>query len=150
MVSSLQVKLGKANQSPRERLEAVSKSVKTAREVCDGVPSAATQVVSFGTAIFAAMGSALSLEGIMPPPVNVIISNVPGPRETRYFGGAELLSSFPVSAIAPMTALNVTVFSYNGKLFVGLTSSRRALPRLRDLKLCFDEVYEEFKEALLD
>lgn len=148
-VTSLQVKLGKPNQTPKERLEAISASVKAARNLCEGVPTAATQVVSFGTALFAAMGSSLSLEGVMPPPINVVISNVPGPREARYFGGAELVSSFPVSAIAPMTALNVTVFSYNGKLFVGLTSARRALPRLGDLKLCFDEVYEEFVEALL-
>jgi hypothetical protein len=89
------------------------------------------------------------LEGIMPPPLNLIISNVPGPRETRYFNGAELLASWPVSGIAPMTVINVTVYSYAGDLYFGLISARRAIPHLQDLKLCIDEVFAEFQQAIV-
>lgn len=148
-VTSLQVKLGQAGQTPLERLRTIRHGVRKARELCDDVPASATQVVSFGTAILAALGSALHLEGVMPPPINVIVSNVPGPREQRYFGGAKLEATYPVSGIAPMTALNVTVFSYNGTLYFGLTSARRMMPQLNDLKLCFEEIYEEFRQDLL-
>jgi diacylglycerol O-acyltransferase len=48
-----------------------------------------------------------------------------------------------------MTTLNVTVYSYNGTLYVGLIADRRALPHLEDLKHCFDEVYAEYRDALL-
>ena len=149
-VTSLQVKLGRSGQTPAERLDAIHDSVRTARDLCDNVPASATQVVSFGTALFAALGSALHLEGVMPPPINLIVSNVPGPRQARYFGGAKLLAAYPVSGIAPMTALNVTVFSYDGTLFFGLISARRMMPKLQDLKLCFEEVYEEFRAELLE
>lgn len=84
----------------------------------------------------------------MPPPFNLVISNVPGPAETRYFGGARMIATYPISGIAPMNALNVTVYSYDGTLFFGLVAGRRALPHLHDLKLCIDEVYGEFKQAL--
>lgn len=148
-VTSLQVKLGDAGQAPAERLVTISDSVKKARELCEGVPASATQVISFGSALAGAVGSVMHLEGIMPPPLNLIISNVPGPTGARYFNGARLIATYPVSGIAPMTALNVTVYSYNGSLFFGLISSRRALPRLNDLRLCLEEVYEEFRSALL-
>jgi diacylglycerol O-acyltransferase len=148
-VTALQVKLGTGSETPAERLRSVSASVKAARELCEGIPTSATQVVSFGTALLGALGSALHLEGIMPPPLNLVISNVPGPREARYFRGAKLLEIYPISGIAPMTALNVTVYSYNGTLFFGLVSGRRALPRLHDLKLCFEEIYEEFYQSLI-
>ena len=85
----------------------------------------------------------------MPPPMNLIVSNVPGPREARFFQGAELEATYPVSGIAPMTSLNVTVYSYSGTLFVGLIGDRRALRHLDDLKACMDEVYVEYRRALL-
>lgn len=147
-VTSLQVKLGRDLRDPAEHVAAVSRSVHTARDIYSGVPHAATQAYSFGAAGLAALGQSLHLEGIMPPPMNLIISNVPGPREPRYFQGALLVATYPVSGIAPMTALNVTVYSYNGTLYVGLIADRRNLPHLEDLKLCLDEVYAEYRESL--
>lgn len=149
LVTTIQVKLGEQGQDPAARVKSVSESMKTAKDIYDGVPAVATQAYSLGAASLGAIGSSLHLEGIMPPPFNLIISNVPGPRETRYFSGARMVETYPISGIAPMNTLNVTVYSYNGKLFFGLVSSRRALPHLHDLKLCIDEIYEEFKQALL-
>ena len=123
--------------------------MQSARDLYSGVPAAATQAYSFSAAGLAALGQSLRLAGTMPPPLNLIVSNVPGPRETRYFKGARLEALYPVSGVAPMTALNVTVYSYAGTLFVGLISGRRALPHLHDLKLCLDEVYDEYRQALV-
>jgi diacylglycerol O-acyltransferase len=148
-VSSLQVKLGGTDQSPTERLKAVARSVKTTKALYSGVPMASTQIYTFSVAGLAAVGQALRLTGLIPPPLNLIISNVPGPRETRYFEGARLEEIYPISGVAPMTALNVTVYSYAGTLFVGLTAARRTMPHVEDLKLCLEEIYDEFKKELL-
>ena len=148
-VTSLQVKLGESQDDPSEHIAAISSSVRASRELYEGVPQAATQAYAFVTAGLAAVGQTLHLEGIMPPPMNLIVSNVPGPREARFFQGAELEATYPVSGIAPMTSLNVTVYSYNGTLFVGLIGDRRALRHLDDLKACMDEVYVEYRRALL-
>ena len=149
-VASLQVKLGGEGQGPVDRLKTVSRTVRTAKELFTGLPMSAAQAYSFATAGIAALGQTFHLAGVMPPPINLIISNVPGPRETRYFQGAKLEAVYPVSGVAPMTALNVTVYSYAGTLYVGLISGRRALPHLDDLNLCMDEVYEEYRHALLE
>ena len=69
----------------------------------------------------------------LPLPANVVISNVTGPPATLYVAGARALTYSPVSIPYHGCALNVTVYSYDGRLFFGLTGARSALPDLRDL-----------------
>jgi diacylglycerol O-acyltransferase / wax synthase len=69
----------------------------------------------------------------LPLPTNVIVSNVAGPPVPLYVAGARALTYSPVSIPYHGCALNVTVYSYDGKLFFGLTGARTALPDLRDL-----------------
>jgi WS/DGAT/MGAT family acyltransferase len=69
----------------------------------------------------------------LPLPTNVIISNVAGPPAALYVAGARALTYSPVSIPYHGCALNVTVYSYDGRLFFGLTGARSALPDLRDL-----------------
>jgi WS/DGAT/MGAT family acyltransferase len=73
------------------------------------------------------------LANVLPPVVNVAISNVPGIQAQLYFAGAKVVSYYPVSIPAHSVALNVTVQSYNGRLDYGLISCRRALPDIGEL-----------------
>lgn len=77
------------------------------------------------------------------PPFNVIISNVPGPREPLYLAGAEMKDYFPVSAIADGEGLNVTLVSYCDHLDFGLIACRELVPDLADLEHAFHESLEE-------
>jgi WS/DGAT/MGAT family acyltransferase len=77
----------------------------------------------------------LRLGDPLPVPINVVISNVPGPRRAVFIHGARMLTHYPVSAPAHGTALNITVQSYQDRLDFGLTACRDALPdgwKLRD------------------
>ena len=80
--------------------------------------------------------------GRLPLPTNVIVSNVAGPPVPLYVAGARALTYSPVSIPYHGCALNLTVYSYDGKLFFGLTGARSALPDLRDLA---DGVRTEFE-----
>ena len=73
------------------------------------------------------------LIGRLPLPTNVIISNVAGPPVPLYVAGAKALTYSPVSIPYHGCALNITVYSYDGRLFFGLTGARSALPDLGDL-----------------
>ena len=44
--------------------------------------------------------------------MNVPISNVPGPREIGYFGGARVTEIYSVGPLAPGCGINITVWSY--------------------------------------
>ncbi|MBO3752760.1 wax ester/triacylglycerol synthase family O-acyltransferase [Streptosporangiaceae bacterium NEAU-GS5] len=58
-------------------------------------------------------------------PLNLIISNVPGPQVPLYVCGARLIAHYPVSVVTDVSgAVNITVFSYDGALHVGVIASR--------------------------
>ena len=63
-------------------------------------------------------------------PINVVISNVPGPREPLYFAGAKLDAYIPVSTISDGVGLNITVHSYGDRMDFGLISDRDLVPDL--------------------
>ena len=71
--------------------------------------------------------------GRFSSPVNLVISNVPGPREPLYAAGAQLLHYYPVSTIVDGQGLNVTVQSYLDTLDFGLVSCRELVPDLWDM-----------------
>ena len=82
-------------------------------------------------AVFAlAMRTATRLTGRFRSPVNLVISNVPGPREPLYAAGAKLLHYYPVSTIVDGQGLNVTVQSYLDTLDFGLVACRELVPDL--------------------
>jgi diacylglycerol O-acyltransferase / wax synthase len=58
------------------------------------------------------------------PPLNLVISNVPGPREPLYCAGALLQAHYPVSAIVDGVGLNITVMSYRDHLDFGIIGDR--------------------------
>lgn len=64
----------------------------------------------------------------LPVPVNVVISNVPGPTVPLFVAGARMESHFPVSIPAHGLPVNLTVQSYDGSMYLGITACARALP----------------------
>ena len=72
----------------------------------------------------------LKLADRMDPPVNVIISNVPGPRQPLYLDGARMTTYIPVSTIGEGMGLNITVHSYLDELEFGLIACRELVPDL--------------------
>jgi diacylglycerol O-acyltransferase / wax synthase len=58
------------------------------------------------------------------PPINLVISNVPGPREPLYCAGAQLLANYPVSAVLDGVGLNITVLSYRDHIDFGIIGDR--------------------------
>jgi diacylglycerol O-acyltransferase / wax synthase len=75
----------------------------------------------------------LSSSGLAAPNWNLVISNVPGPREPLYAAGAQLLHYYPVSTIIDGQGLNVTVQSYLDTLDFGLVSDRELVPDVWDM-----------------
>lgn len=75
-----------------------------------------------------------SVGAVQPSMVNLIISNVPGPRSRRYFAGAEMLSHYPVSIPAHGLGVNITVQSYDGAMYFGITGCASTLPDAYNLR----------------
>jgi len=77
------------------------------------------------------------------PPVNVILSNVPGPAQRLCFGGAELEALYSVGPILEGIGCNITAWSYAGTLQVSVLGCPRSLP---DPWLLADRLPESLRE----
>jgi diacylglycerol O-acyltransferase len=123
---------------PIERVRAVHESMVTSKMLFDAIPaSTLTEFASFPPpAVFTRamrMATRFQLGNRFQMPVNVTISNVPGPREPLYSAGSRLLHYFPVSTIAEGQGLNITVQSYQNVLDIGLVSCRELVPDVWEL-----------------
>ncbi len=56
----------------------------------------------------------------LPTPMNTLVSNVPGPPFDLFTAGGRILGIFPTSVIIESMALNITLFSYAGRMDFGM------------------------------
>lgn len=63
---------------------------------------------------------------------DITTSNVPGPPVPLYVAGARMIAAYPLVATIG-AAVNVTMVTYDGTAFVGVSSDDRAIPDLPDL-----------------
>jgi diacylglycerol O-acyltransferase len=132
-VGAVMVQLATDLADPAARLTAIHRSMRDGKQALSSMTP--TQILAMS-----ALGMApsiltpmLRLQGIVRPPFNVIISNVPGPRSTQYLNGARLVGTYPLSIPINGMALNITCTSYDGKMGFGLTGCRRTVPHLQRL-----------------
>lgn len=83
--------------------------------------------------VLALLYSRSNLSDVLPPAANITVSNVPGPRQTLYAAGAELLHIFPVSISTHGLALNITVQSYRDQLDFGFIAGANIIPHVQEL-----------------
>lgn len=79
------------------------------------------------------------------PPFNVIVSNVPGPRDQMYFNGAKLDGMYPVSIVLDGQALNITLCSRDKYLDFGLIGCRKSMPHLQRLLVHLESALAELE-----
>lgn len=128
LVSLLQVRLSSELADPLTALHEIRRSSRTAREVFSGFGKPAIQLYSLAVALISLFEESLKLSKFLPPVQNLVVSNVPGPKNMLYFRGAKGLHAYPISTLPPLTALNVTANSYAGQMHVGLVAGRTVIP----------------------
>jgi diacylglycerol O-acyltransferase len=116
----------------RERVAAVRNTMDTAKQRFVATPDqwlaqlTATVPPAFGSLAARAL---FRLAPAAVPPINLVISNVPGPQFPLYLCGAQVLGYFPFSVISDISGgLNITVFSYDGSVDVGIVACRDMVP----------------------
>jgi len=131
---------------PLERLRGCHEAMNEAKLQMDVLPAEAIAELAQVAPPLAAtaamrLQSRLRLADRMTLPMNVVISNVPGPRHALYFAGAKMTNYIPVSMITDDMGLNITVHSYLDRLEFGLIADRELVPDLWDLvDLHIDEI----------
>jgi hypothetical protein len=131
---------------PKERLAAIRAEVLKSKALQQQLPEQTAQLLM---AIGLVPLIADKLKGVRYKHelmFNLAISNVPGPREPRYFNGAEMLAMYPISVLFAGPALNMTLLGYNERLFAGIVCSDSS-PHVQRIAVHARDAFEELEQA---
>lgn len=146
-VSSWVVRLPLGIEDPIEQLEEImattaglkaseaSLGVDTIMEIAEWIP---------GPVLARALGS-VSGSG----PVNMIVTNVPGPQFPLYLAGSKLLAMYPIVPLIPGGGLGVALFSYEGKLCWGFNGDFELVPDLGTFVEDVQAAFEALRSAAI-
>ncbi|WP_336081915.1 WS/DGAT/MGAT family O-acyltransferase [Nocardia sp. SSK8] len=81
------------------------------------------------------------------PPFNIVISNVPGAEEPRYWNGLRLEAAYPASIPLDGQAVNITTVSSGGGMHFGIVGCRRTVPHLQNLLTGLDRALIGLEES---
>jgi WS/DGAT/MGAT family acyltransferase len=136
---------------PRRRLERSHEALMSAKARHQAVPaSLLTDSAAFIPPAVAALAARSTIELLSRtrPPLNLVISNVPGPREHLFCAGAKLEALFPVSAILDGVGLNITVMSYLDHMDFGVVADRDRVDDTWALMHGTERALEELEHAV--
>jgi diacylglycerol O-acyltransferase len=80
-------------------------------------------------------------------PMNLVVTNIPGPPVPLYLRGARISRVFPYVEVIDNEGLTIAVVSYNDQLFFGITSDRDVLPDLSDVASAIEQEFEVLAAA---
>jgi diacylglycerol O-acyltransferase / wax synthase len=116
---------------PVRRLERAHELLRSAKEHHAALPAdLLTDASAFVPPAVAALAARTTI-GILSrtrPPLNLVVSNVPGPRSPLFIAGARLEHHYPVSAVVDGVGLNMTVMSYLDHMDFGVVADRDQIP----------------------
>ncbi|HEY4924561.1 MAG TPA: wax ester/triacylglycerol synthase family O-acyltransferase [Roseiarcus sp.] len=139
---------------PKVRLETIFAESAKAKELSSPLKQL-MPLVSDTVALGSPMGiqvlslfySRSNLANVLPPAVNVAISNVFGPKFTLYANGAELLHSYPVSIVTHGMGLNITLQSYRDWLDFGFIAAANILPDTQTMANALPDELAQLEKA---
>ncbi len=147
-VGAVMVQMATDLHDPAKRLAAIHQSMKDGKEALQSMTPLQILAMSAIGQAPAILTPMFRMQGLIRPPYNLIISNVPGPRTTHYWNGAALVGSYPLSIPINGMALNITCTSYDGNMAFGLTGCRRTVPHLQRLLTYLDDEVKALEKAV--
>lgn len=136
--------LGTHLESPQGRLETIQRSINNSKARFARMNQA--EILAYSSTVMTVHGANMAL-GINPAwqAFNLVISNVPGAKEKRYWNGCLIDGIYPVSIVMDGVALNITLTSYAGNLEFGVIGCQRAVPHLQRLLQYLEEGLAELE-----
>ena len=130
------------------RLHQVSYRMKAHKETGQAVGAEAlVGLAGFAPPTLHSLGARVA-SGLSKRWFNLVVTNVPGPQQPLYAGGARMLSAFPVVPLAKGQAVSIGLTSYDGGVYYGLNADRDAMPDVGVLAQCIEDSLAELLDTV--
>jgi WS/DGAT/MGAT family acyltransferase len=143
------VKLAEPTDDPFVRLREIGFTLRNVRNQIDGVPGSSVEQYSVLSAMFSELVDKVGLSDKLPANGHTLVSNVPGSKYPLYMKGATLEQMYPISTLTPGLRMNITLFSYAGKLHFGIVATQD-MEDLDTLAQYMEEEFQNLESAVFD
>jgi len=148
LVGAILCNLATDTDDPAARLQTVSDSMRSNKKVFSQLPRIQALALSAMNMASLSLAAVPGWVASTPPPFNLVISNVPGPRQPMYCGGARLDGNYPLSIVLDGQALNITLANNADNLDFGLVGCRRSVPHLQRLLAHLESSLKDLERAV--
>lgn len=147
LVGAILCNLATDTDDPAARLQTVSESMRSNKKVFSQLPRFQALALSAMNMASLSLAAVPGWVASTPPPFNIVISNVPGPTQPMYYGGARLDGNYPFSIVLDGQALNITLANNADNLDFGLVGCRRSVPHLQRLLAHLESSLKDLERA---
>jgi WS/DGAT/MGAT family acyltransferase len=145
-VSFVMVELPVGERSPAAALEEVTRQMREHKSA--GSAGAFDGLLHAARFAPLPVRDAIAWIATRPQTFNVVVSNLPGPRDALYVMGRPLQAAYPAVPLPRGEGLSVGILSYHGVLHVGLYADPDVVPDVVDVAHDFTRSFDALRFAL--
>jgi len=147
-IAIVPVQLAYGKKDPYLRLRQIIENHRIVKGVAKRVYPAAFSYYTILIQGMALLLESLKITDVFRPLGNILISNVPGPKETMYFKDSRLDGLYPISTLTPGGGVNITILTYQDKADIGLVCCNKDIKSLEPLAEYFQEAFELLSQCI--